>query len=282
MSTYNPINQHSFQLTQAWTIVGLFIATTIAVSIPAAILNFVAKELSIDSPQLNAWITVFTNIICYVFLFFIINQIFGKSTIAKPLFEDRHIDWTVYILILLATLSLAVVLEPLSTLLLKLLPMPAWFEEIFNQSFTPSVTTFVLAVIIAPLCEEVLMRGVILRGLLTSMPPKKAIIWSSFFFALIHFNPWQALPAFIIGLVLGWMYWKTRSIWPCIFIHFVNNLFAFIGITIAGSRGLGADTTLESLTGGYFTSIFVVATVLLIVSFGLLQKRYKLKKGNIP
>ncbi len=282
MNSYNPTNQHRFQLTQAWAVVGLFIGATLAVSVPVGILELIAKALSIKSSELDAWFMVLATIISYAFLFFIINQIFGRATIAKPLFADRHIDWTVYILILLATSSLAIILEPLSTLLLKFWPMPEWFENYFGQVFTVSISTFILAVIVAPLCEEVLLRGVILRGLLTSMSPKKAIIWSAFFFALIHFNPWQALPAFVIGLFLGWMYWKTKSIWPCIFIHFVNNLFAFIGITIADSKGLDSNTTLQDLTGGYFTSFFVVATVLLIVSFGLLQKRYKLKKGNIP
>ena len=279
---HNSMDIRRFQLTHAWVIVGLFIATTIAVSFPVAMVSLIAKGLAIDSPQLNAWMTVVSTVLCYAILFFIINQIFGKSTISKPLFEDKQIDWVVYILILLAIVSLAIVLEPLSTLLLKLLPMPTFFEDIFNKAFTPTVSTFIMVVVIAPFGEEILMRGVILRGLLTSMSPTKAIVWSSLLFAIIHLNPWQALPAFIIGLFLGWMYYKTRSIWPSIFIHLVNNLLAFIGITIADSKGLGIDTTLQDLTGGYFSSIFTVAVVLLIFSFGLLHKRYRLKKGNIP
>ena len=282
MNTYNQVDRPGFRLTQAWTVVGLYIAVSLAVSIPAALLNIVAKGLLTNNPQLNAWIIVATTAISYVFLFYIINQIFGRSTISKSLFEDKRIDWTVYILILLATLSLAIVLEPLSILLLKLLPMPDWFKASLEKMFTPTASTFVLAVIIAPLCEEVLMRGVILRGLLKSISPQKAIIWTSFFFALIHLNPWQALPAFVIGLFLGWLYWKTRSIWTCIFVHFVNNLFAFVGLAITESNGLGIETTLKDLTGGYFTSLFVVAAVLLIVSMSLLLKRYQLKKGNMP
>lgn len=272
----------NFQVKHAWIVVGLFFAATLAVSIPVAIADIIISELSIDSPQLKGWVTVFSSIVTYIFLFFLINQVFGKSAVSKSLFKDRHIDWTVYLLILLATLSIAIILEPLNTLIEKLLPMPTWVEQFFSAAFTPTITTFILVAILAPLCEEILMRGVILRGLLTSMSPGKAIVWSSFLFALIHLNPWQGVFAFLIGLFLGWMYWKTRSIWPCIFIHFVNNTLSFVGLAIAESKGLGVNSTLEDLVGEYFVSFFVVAGVLFIVSFGLLHKRYKLKRGNIP
>lgn len=278
----NQITTQTFQVKHAWKIVGLLLVATFAVAVPAALFKFIAEGLSIGSPQLDAWVSVISTIVSYALLFFLINHIFGKKTISKALFEDKRIDWVVYILVLLTTLSLAIVLEPLSTLLLKVLPMPDWIASLFATTFTPSVSTFVLAVLAAPLFEEILLRGVILRGLLTSMSPTKAIVWSSFFFALIHLNPWQALPAFIVGLFLGWMYWKTRSIWPSIFIHLVNNLFAFIGIIIADAKGLGGDATLAELTGGYFISLFVVAAVLLMVSFGLLHKRYRLKRGHTP
>lgn len=273
---------YKYEVKDAIIVTILYVIAALVVAFPVALLGSIAKTLGIQSTQLNAWVAVVSTIITFVAIFYAVNKIYGKGAVSKRLFVDRQIDWTVYALIFMATISLVVVLEPISTLLLKLWPMGDWWKNLFNQSFTPSVTTFIMVAILAPLFEEILMRGVVLRGLLNGgTSPRNAIIWSSLLFALIHMNPWQAVPAFIIGLLLGWIYWKTRSIWPSIFIHFVNNLVGFIGLLIVDSKGLSiTDTTLEDLAGGYFSSIFVVAAVLLIVTFGLLRKRYKLKKES--
>ena len=55
------------------------------------------------------------------------------------------------------------------------------------------------------------------------MKPGWAIVVSALFFALIHLNPWQALNAFIIGVVMGYVYYKSGSLWLTMLIHFVNN-----------------------------------------------------------
>jgi membrane protease YdiL (CAAX protease family) len=47
-------------------------------------------------------------------------------------------------------------------------------------------------------------------------------------FALIHFNPAQMPHAFIIGLLLGWMYYRTGSILPGVVFHWVNNSVAYV------------------------------------------------------
>jgi membrane protease YdiL (CAAX protease family) len=57
-----------------------------------------------------------------------------------------------------------------------------------------------------------------------------ATVSSASVFAIIHGNWAQGLGAFFIGLVIGWIYWKTNSIIPGIIIHFVNNAFAFSSI----------------------------------------------------
>ena len=68
----------------------------------------------------------------------------------------------------------------------------------------------------------------VLRGLLTRLKPGWAIVVSALFFALIHMNPWQALNAFIIGVVMGYVYYKTGNLWLTMLIHFLNNGTAVI------------------------------------------------------
>ena len=84
--------------------------------------------------------------------------------------------------------------------------------------------------LLAPLSEEIVMRGAILKELLKS---KKLGVWtaitiSALMFALIHMNPAQMPHAFLIGLLLGWMYWRTGSILPGVAYHWANNSIAFV------------------------------------------------------
>lgn len=84
--------------------------------------------------------------------------------------------------------------------------------------------------LLAPLSEEIVLRGAVLKKLLESpkLSPWVAIAISAVFFALIHMNPAQMPHAFVIGLLLGWMYWRTGSILPGVAYHWANNSMAYI------------------------------------------------------
>ena len=96
-------------------------------------------------------------------------------------------------------------------------------EALSKMTEGPLWSSFLVTAIFAPIFEEWLCRGMILRGLLTKMKPAWAIVISALFFAVIHMNPWQALNAFAIGLIMGYIYYKTGSLWLTMLIHFVNN-----------------------------------------------------------
>jgi membrane protease YdiL (CAAX protease family) len=82
---------------------------------------------------------------------------------------------------------------------------------------------------LAPLGEELVFRGAILRRLLDScLPLWGAIALSALLFMLIHMNPAQMPHAFLIGLLLGWMYWRTGSILPGVAFHWANNSAAYV------------------------------------------------------
>ena len=166
-----------------------------------------------------------------------------------------------YPLLAVAMLALGFVSEPLS----NWLPMPEYIQQIFEKILSDSFWAFATTVVAAPLLEEFILRGVIMRGLLHHTTPAKAILWSSFFFAIIHLNPWQATGAFIAGLFLGWVYWRTHSLWACIFIHAVNNGTAYF-IQLLNPQ-LPAASTYKDLIDmhlcGYYWIVFVIFAVLL-------------------
>ena len=101
--------------------------------------------------------------------------------------------------------------------------------------------------LLAPLSEEIVLRGAILRALLNKplFAEKSehtnawiAIAISAIFFAIIHFNPVQMPHAFVIGLLLGWMYWRTGSILPGVAYHWANNSVAYILYNIYPSQDM--------------------------------------------
>lgn len=113
-----------------------------------------------------------------------------------------------------------------------LLPeMPEYLKEAM-QSLTGGnfLLNFICVGIFAPFFEEWLCRGMVLRGLLkgTRMHPAAAIPLSALVFAIIHFNLWQAVPAFIMGCLFGYVYYRTGSLKITMLMHAVNNTFSLI------------------------------------------------------
>lgn len=83
--------------------------------------------------------------------------------------------------------------------------------------------------IIAPIAEEYLFRGLMMRKMLRwNISPWYAIVGSSIMFGLIHINPAQIPGAIIMGIVMAWMCYRTRSLIPGIIIHITNNTICLI------------------------------------------------------
>lgn len=112
--------------------------------------------------------------------------------------------------------------------LMELLDLPDLTAGMFLQ-MKDNVLGVVSIALVAPVVEEMLFRGAIEGHLLRRWGnPKRAIGISALIFGLIHLNPAQIPYAFVLGLLLGWLYYRTGSIVPGIVLHLVNN-----GISVA-------------------------------------------------
>jgi len=119
----------------------------------------------------------------------------------------------------------------------ELLPAwPEWIERIIKeteQQFALLMQQrggyFVVA-LLAPLVEEMVFRGAVLRSLLEWRPDRRWLMigLSALLFAVAHLNPGQMPHAFVIGLLLGWMYSRTESIVPGVVFHWANNTAAYL------------------------------------------------------
>ena len=113
-------------------------------------------------------------------------------------------------------------------------PLPDFFKWMDIDITAP--TTIIAAVIVAPIGEEIIFRGMITKLLLEEYRPTKAIIISALIFGIIHFNPAQIPGAIIAGILLGWLYYKTRSVIPGIILHFINNAVAVLSTIYFGEE----------------------------------------------
>ena len=139
-----------------------------------------------------------------------------------------------------------------------------WFVELMKQvTGGPFWASFLVVAIFAPIFEEWLCRGMVLRGLLTKMKPVWAIVISALFFAVIHANPWQALNAFLIGLMMGYVYYKTGSLILTMLIHFVNNGTAVIVSNIDYFKDMEDLQWIDVLGKQNYTIVFLVSCCIL-------------------
>lgn len=103
--------------------------------------------------------------------------------------------------------------------------------NIAAQQFGMLMTTpegYLVIGLFAPIVEEVVFRGAILRTLLEGSSNHWLMIaLSAVLFSAVHLNPAQMPYTFVAGLLLGWMYYRTGSILPGMVYHWVNNSVAF-------------------------------------------------------
>ena len=138
-------------------------------------------------------------------------------------------QWFVLIWAVIAALGMII---PMTWLQENMPELPNWIED-QQEMLLGNYWGYLAIGLLAPLAEEIVFRGAILRSLLekpltTHHSPLTAIIISALLFALVHMNPAQMPYAFIAGLLLGWMYWRTGSILPGMAYHWANNSVAYI------------------------------------------------------
>jgi membrane protease YdiL (CAAX protease family) len=228
------------------TLVLLLIAILLAL-LSGLLINLIARFV----PLFGEYSILLNYLLSFGTLYFVVRKLWQIDCI-----DSEKVSLNVYLIILPALLSLLFLTEAL----VSLIPMPKYIEDLFSGMISLDLKGYLTVGIAAPILEELIFRGLILKGLLQRYQAKKAIIWSAVIFGVIHLNPWQFVPAFIIGLFIGWIYWKTKSVWPGVFIHFINNSFSFY----VGYRFQDINTTFSELMGGGAIYIFSLLLALVV------------------
>ena len=97
------------------------------------------------------------------------------------------------------------------------------------DSFNMAIFLIFGIVILAPLGEELLFRGFLQQFLEEHWQDiTRAILVTSLFFAVIHLNPFWLIQIYLLGVLLGYLAWRTGSIWASFILHAANNLMALL------------------------------------------------------
>lgn len=192
-------------------------------------------------------------------------------------------QWSVMVWAVLAALGMVI---PMTWLQENMPELPNWIEDQQEQLLS-NYWGYLAIGLLAPLAEEIVFRGAILRTLLgwnngisqnssllssrlSIASPLSAIIISAVFFSLIHMNPAQMPYAFLAGLLLGWMYWRTGSILPGMAYHWANNSVAYILFRAYPDQ----DMKLIDLFKGSETHVYLAIFFSLLICLPALYQLY--------
>ena len=150
--------------------------------------------------------------------------------------------------------------------------LPDMMQDTF-RAMSRNVFGIISITIMAPLVEELLFRGAIQGHLLRKgMKPVYAILIASAVFGIVHMNPIQIPFAFAIGMIFGWLYYRTGSVVPGMIGHFINNSIATIQMALLSKEELNTKT-IEWLGEGPTYALFAISLALTIGMFLYLKKR---------
>lgn len=192
---------------------------------PSVLLSFVFATPGLGSTQVTPYQLFTTSMVTalfiggYLYLFIIRPKVFTWRQLGFRKVDREDMGKFLLLFLLVSILSLVVqkVLERLG------LPLQSY-------NFTTNAGAYwalIGTVVVTPFIEEVYFRGFLFKGLLLHHKPWIAYVVSALLFALLHPPLAAVIQVFIVGLLLAYTLKETRSIWPCVLIHALNNALVF-------------------------------------------------------
>ena len=179
----------------------------------------------------------------YIYISFFLGQgiilvppLYYLTIKQKPILKSLRIklvsiDTLQYSFIL--SLGVLIIFDTLDRIIHQIISTPEYIVNL-GQIMQPETTLgyvflFLAVVIVAPIGEEIVFRGFLQKFLEDHWrDTTRAVLVTSLFFAMIHFNPFWTIQIYLLGVVLGFLSWKTKSVIPSIMLHSINNGVAYI------------------------------------------------------
>lgn len=202
-----------------------------------------------------------------VIIVFINNKFVLQNEITNN-FKIRKLDYLIGSLLIV---SYILITYGWFDYILFSIPTGEMFEsamEYFDS--LPMSILLIESCVIAPIFEETLYRGILLKGLINKYNSKKAIVYSALIFGIVHLNMPQGINAFLLGLIIGTVFYYTRSIYICMIMHFANNLLV----------NFVYYPTTEIWTNILFISLPLIGIIMMITCFRIFNLKERCKQAK--
>ena len=148
----------------------------------------------------------------------------------KKAFKFQKFDFKQFMYLLLLLVGTRVLSEYIITIIANLFPkLVDDFGVVANTLTVDNIYLGLLTIAILPaIAEELLFRGIVYNSFTKKYGPIIGIIISALLFGIYHMNWLQGINAFFLGLVFGYAYYKTKSIFAPMIMHFLNNAYGVI------------------------------------------------------
>lgn len=158
------------------------------------------------------------------------GKIKGYDTIRGMGFEGRFSLWATLLVIPLSV-ALICMGQPLAEGFVRLVALIG-YDTSAATSIMPSTpgelaATLILVALLPAIAEEYVFRGCVARAF-ARKGYVFAVFMSALLFAIMHGSPLQLVHQFLIGVVYAVLFFATRSLWPPIILHFLNNAIALV------------------------------------------------------
>ncbi|MBU3127418.1 CPBP family intramembrane metalloprotease [Clostridium tagluense] len=201
-----------------------------------------------------------------IFAFGVLFKYYVVIILLKCLSDSRneqklkyHLNPMSFLFTAIMIIAFRLVFDNSLTLWVSRISMPDFINGAFEELTVSPIILILSSAVVAPIYEEIIFRGILLKGMAKKINPTIALVVSSLFFAVVHLNVPQGINAFLLGLVIGFIYLTTGSIYLSIFAHFINNLLALSVSSrfalIGGEHALGIHGVL-----------FILGVVLLVIA----------------
>ena len=140
-----------------------------------------------------------------------------------------------------------------------------YMEEVLSPLGSGSVIMSIITIgIVAPFAEEFLFRGIIYNTLKKKISIKWTIIIQAVLFGVFHGNLIQGSYATLLGIVFGYVTYKTKSLWPAVIIHMVNNLIATMFMYVPSTWFSGILV---------YVAFLIIGIILITISIKLIKNK---------
>mgnify|MGYP000131762493 FL=1 len=254
------------------TLLGVFIVATVLGSLLTGILQKIGS-ISVGFGSFLGYVIQFSLVIIFGLFQRKIRSPKGTRLLK---FGLAKLDFVIILWGTIMVLATGVVIEPLLNL------FPETYLDRLGNIMAAGGWMMFTSIVIAPIMEEILFRGILQDALMRKYGVFVGILIASAVFGIVHLIPQQVVNAFMIGIVLGYIYYRTGALLPVILIHCINNAISYFtwmlnGETLLSTREQMGNDTLYFTVYGIACVLFVIGFVSIAIRISKEEKRRQLE-----